>query len=266
MPPKKITNKKKDDTATEKKKTNENVLKYIQRYHLVLDLDGTLVASSGSMATYSKLMKSLDTHPNQEVVKKIKERIYVFDLGYMKMWTILRPGTKEFIDFIVNYFKVISVWSAGQQDYVEAIVDILFPPHMPKPAIVFTWDDCARDRSPLPSSTSEKERKAVCAASPSNPNEVNEFYKPLVELARHHSRKESEPLKRMLILDDRDDIAKYNPDNLILIPRYEPTFTLNELIKEDNAFNEFASWLMRPCVIMEEDVRNLDKSHIFASE
>jgi hypothetical protein len=242
----------------------------LQKHHLVIDLDATFVSSHMSMHSYHRLMKNLENMNDVQGAASIKARIYAFDVEGEKMWTVLRPGALEFIEFAMRYFRIVSVWSAGQKSYVDAVVNILFKPHMSRPALVFHWEDCARDRPPC--RNDQCDIKVKMAASPTTPDNVSEFSKPLIEMARHcarggdtDSRMENEPLARMLMLDDRNDIAKHNPNNLIHNPPFEPNLTIYSLSLPDTVLDDLAKWLMKPEVILAADVRALDKSRIFST-
>jgi hypothetical protein len=232
----------------------EENYKNIQKLHLVIDLDATFVSTSTDDNTYNKAVKILSSTPaGLEVLKK---RVYLFTVGKYKMWTILRPGALEFIEFASFYFKRISVWSAGQKDYVDQIVSFLFPGHIPRPSLVFNWDDCAQEvvAPKSPRKTSSK------AASPSNQEYVT-FTKPLMDMIPYSPK--GEGLEHMLILDDRKDIAEKNIENLVQIPPYEPNINYADLTGNDNCLDRFVEWLMRPDVIGEKDIRKVDKSKIF---
>lgn len=245
---------------------SEENFKNLQRLHLVIDLDSTFVSTRTDEASYHRAVKLLKTSPQGE--ETLLKRVYLFSIGGTRMWTILRPGALEFIEFASFYFKRISVWSAGQKDYVDQIVSFLFPAHIPRPSIIFNWDDCAQEVTTFSSIDEEddntgkeegesSERKA---ASPSNQEYIS-FTKPLVDIIPHAPKGES--IEHMLILDDRRDIAEKNIENLVQIPPYEPSITLSALSAQDNALDKFVEWLMKPEVINTKDIRKVDKSKIF---
>lgn len=222
-----------------------------QRFHLVLDLDATCVSSRGfnepqGEKEYQQIMEVIKDIAKTDVekAKKLFQRVHLFTLpDGQKMWSILRPDIFEFIEFSTYYFEKISVWSAGQDDYVNEIVSLLFPIYMPTPEIILTRSECEREK--------------------------NVLGKPLRKLVEYICSKQGgcgDPLQTMLIVDDRCDIAKDNLHNLVNIPQYDHPnkFTKQTLLNEkDTAFKDFTLWLMRPEVMSATDVRTLDKSRIF---
>lgn len=90
---------------------------------IVLDLDGTLIASShknrgdGIFTTYLDYDGSVDT-----------------------VWIHKRPGFDLFLETCFKLYTV-GVWSMGQPDYVDAVVK-LFPR---SPAFIYNWTHCDRD-------------------------------------------------------------------------------------------------------------------------
>lgn len=253
---------------------SEEAFANLQRLHLVIDLDSTFVSTRTDESSYHRAVKLLKTSPVGEEV--LTKRVYLFSIGGTRMWTILRPGALEFIEFASFYFKTISVWSAGQKDYVDQIVSFLFPAHIPRPSIVFNWDDCAQEVTTFSShddddddvggggGESEKSNGDATssrkAASPSN-QEFISFTKPLVDIIPHAPK--GDTLEHMLILDDRSDIAEKNIENLVQIPAYEPAISFNALTSPDTALDKFVEWLMKPEVINAKDIRKVEKSKIF---
>jgi len=254
---------------------SEENFKNLQRLHLVIDLDSTFVSTRTDEASYHRAVKLLKTTPQGE--ETLSKRVYLFSISGTRMWTILRPGALEFMEFASFYFKRISVWSAGQKDYVDQIVSFLFPAHIPRPSIVFNWDDCAQEVTTYSSVEEEEEsgegegssptgeedlsqQQQRKAASPSNQEYIS-FTKPLVDIIPHAPKGES--IEHMLILDDRRDIAEKNIENLVQIPPFEPAISLGALSTQDNALDKFVEWLMKPEVINAKDIRKIDKSKIF---
>lgn len=220
-----------------------------QRFHLVLDLDATLVSTSENMGSYKRFVAETAKieKANRAAAVEVRSRAHIFTLEGEKMWTLLRPNTREFIDFATRYFKRISVWSAGRADYVDQIVDLIFTPPMHRPGIVHTWDDCEVGGA-----------GGAGVASPSN-KRTDSFTKPLVRILA-----DGDTLSNIIILDDRSDIAECNSGNLILIPAFEPAMRADALQQPDVALDEFFEWLVRKDVAEAEDVRALNKDAIFS--
>jgi len=92
--------------------------------NLVIDLDETL------LHTYS------DRGLFENFEPKYGERKFELDHCY----GVLRPNVASFLGWCAGTFKHIGVWSAGQKDYVNDIVDLLFTGR--KPTFVWCWEDC----------------------------------------------------------------------------------------------------------------------------
>jgi len=90
---------------------------------IVLDLDGCLISSSKKNEGDGYLIRF--------------NNIYGKKKG---LWIYKRPG---FDDFIKKCFELsnVGVWSLGQPNYVNAVVEKIFPI---KPSFVYTWCDCDR--------------------------------------------------------------------------------------------------------------------------
>lgn len=244
-----------------------------QRFHLVLDLDATCVSTISfddpkGEAMYKQALESITEIEKVDAKKasELRKRIHLFSLGDQKMWTILRPFAFEFMEFAAYYFNRISVWSAGQEDYVNEIVSLLFPVYMPRPELVLSWSNCERTFVEYDGSGKvEKVEKTLSETSSNGNSDYHSFGKPLRHLNLYLKDKISTDLRHVMILDDRSDIAEDNINNLIQIPAYAPTsFTRNDLVYEtDTAFSDLTKWLMRPEVKNASDVRRVGKKHIF---
>lgn len=206
------------------------------KFKLVLDLDSTLVHSSGNMDDYQKLKVFSDPQ-----VVKLRNRVYTFDLidvveppgtgSTTSMWGVYRPHLFEFLTFASTYFSEIVIWSAGQFKYVHAVSDLIFDQIEPKPQIIKTYDDCHHNGTRV--------------------------HKPLSDLNLNPSQ--------VLCLDDREDTYSLNKRNGILIPVYEPKPTFGSIMSEDISLVQLMCWLSQPGVLKCDDVRKLDKSTIFTT-
>ena len=86
--------------------------------------------------------------------------------------------------------------------------------------------------------------------------------KPIIKMSNNF--KPHMGLHNTLILDDRNStFENVNPQNGILIPRYNPNEFVDDLRKHDDALYKFQRWLLKPEVITCNDLRNLDKNNIF---
>ena len=208
----------------------------LTKFKLVLDLDSTVVHSSGDMDDYQRL--NLYSDPR---AAEMRSRVYSFDLidvveppgtgSTTSMWGVYRPHVFEFLTFASTYFDEVIIWSAGQFKYVHAITDLIFDGIDSKPQTIKTYDDCRKTSSHV--------------------------YKPIAELNVNSSK--------ILCLDDREDTYSLNKANGILIPIYEPKPTPSAIMADDIALVQLMCWLSQPEVYKCEDVRRLDKSKIFTT-
>jgi TFIIF-interacting CTD phosphatase-like protein len=211
---------------------------------IVLDLDETLIHSNENI---NDLESSgiLD----QPGLLDLRKRIYSMQLDDVidkkgkgvktEIWGISRPHVKEFLIMCFSYFKIVAVWSAGQRKYVEAIVDYLFR-DIPRPHVIFTYDDCQQTENNL-------------LVKP-----LQKMFTTVPGLSKYMS------LENTFVIDDRaSTFTSVNPANGILIPAYKPTFDINALLTNDNALQKLSAWFMRPEVINCIDVKLLNKKNIF---
>jgi TFIIF-interacting CTD phosphatase-like protein len=197
--------------------------------NVILDLDNTLI---NTFDDYDSLIQL-------EIFKKpscldIRERVYFCNLQE-KYWGVTRPYAKEFISFCFDYFKTVGVWSAGERDYVDFIIETIFEDK--KPHYSLSRDDCYKD-------------------------DIGNLYKPLSII--FDTNNIFTP-KNTLIIDDNEYTMKMNRDNGILIPPYDPEPTIESIRKSDYAFPSICRWLIRPDVMYSDDIRKQCKLSIFTS-
>lgn len=159
-------------------------------------------------------------------------------------WGIMRPHLKKHLKFAFRYFRKVIIWSAGLKEYVNKITSFINNDNRKFDLVYHRWYCDVVD---------------------------GVHVKPLAKMINKHP--EIGPIEHMFIIDDREDIAVYNMDNLILIPTYSPKISvknreaieksIRELRKDDDAFEKLETWLMQPHVMKAKDVRTLDKSGIF---
>ena len=80
----------------------------------------------------------------------------------------------------------------------------------------------------------------------------------------HQALREMTPANTFA-LDDRDDTFAVNPLNGIRIPPYEPQFTSEGIMAEDEALLQLMYWLSLPHVRYATDIGKLDKTKIFTT-
>jgi len=206
---------------------------------IVLDLDETLIHTMEDMAGYQWL-KVADN-------PVLRNRCYTLNMidvsrphGHdrgkgqiTEMWGVYRPHVHRFLAFCFSYFKMVIVWSAGIGTYVRNVVDNLF---VEEPHAVFSRRHCTHmgriyDKN------------------------LNKIYKDR-ELSRY-----AKP-HNTIILDDRNVSYKTNtPNNGVLIPRYTPKASQDNILQDDHALLQMIEWLSHPSVIACKDVRMLTKQH-----
>lgn len=216
-------------------KSNTNV-----KRTLVLDLDSTLIYSSGDMDAYAKLNLYSDPRRLKHRLRVYKiEMIDVFGLPGVgektQMWGIFRPFVFEFLRIISQYYNIV-IWTAGQYKYGHAIVEKLFSTNDIRPVKILTNEDCSSREANL-----HKPLSKIYSLLP-EANETN-----------------------TLALDDRDETFQKNPYNGIQIPAYEPRFTAKGIMAVDQNLQKLLCWLSLPHVVGATDVRYLDKSKIFTT-
>jgi TFIIF-interacting CTD phosphatase-like protein len=208
---------------------------------IVLDLDSTLVNTCDEEETFNNL--EVYTNPRNS---KLRSRIYYFEIvdvcdtetspvgsGQLsKMWGVLRPHVYEFLEFCFEYFENVIVWSAGQKRYVHAICDFLFNEIGKQPSIIFTYEDCIRGQ--------------------------NFIHKPLSKIHRI-------PIETIVALDDNESTFSKNKDNGLHIPAYEPEFTFEGIMKDEDSLLNLIEWLKSSEVYYSSDIRKPDKTYCFIS-
>lgn len=144
---------------------------------LVLDLDETLIHATET---------PLD-HPPDFLVE-----------GYA---VYRRPHLADFLEACADCFD-LAVWSSASDDYVEAVVDAIFPD---RSHLHFVW---GRSRASL--------RRFIGYDEPRWEFDHRHYRKPLVK-----AKKRGWPLERILIVDDTPEKCVQNYGNAIYIQPFE---------------------------------------------
>lgn len=207
---------------------------------VILDLDETLVNTAVD-------------YPDDEHVREMKgylrSRLYDVRLpslsetrGSGEVYDVVgikRPGLEEFLEFCFNYFKVVTIWSAGKKIYVDHLVSYLFR-NIGMPHAIYTREDC----------------KVL---------DDGNFHKPISEMiSRESGFGGIMTLNNTLIIDDQVTNAIDNPGNIILIPQYLPELSPKGVMMDDGCFLKLKNWFLRNDVMSSSDVRRLDKGKIFS--
>ena len=224
-------------------------------FAIVLDIDETLVHTFDGVEYFIQM----GIFSNPDFLWLIR-RIYTLTIDDVvetpgqgvetRLAGLKRDYLDHFLKFCFSYFRYVIIWSAGKYKYVHAVVDKLFRDFLPRPDIIFTYDNCqitVENYNGRPERFTEKPLQRLIDAYP--------------DLGLS--------LKKMLILDDKFyTFARVNPGNGVMVPEYFPeTYDkypdLNKVAKEDVALVQFMNWLMLPEVINCPDLTQIRKDNIF---
>ena len=217
-------------------------------FHLVLDLDSTLINSIDEDDEDYDLIKEFKLYSNSRN-HELRKSIYFLNIRNInstddgkvtKMWGVFRPYLFEFLLFCSEYFEKIHIWSAGHKKYVHELIKKIFKDKgFEVPKNILTQKDCII-------------------------TDIN-VYKPLkkiFELQTSFGANE----KNTFAIDDRKDTFSKNIKNGILIPAYEPDVKNIDDILDDDCLLKIIKWLKTEEVYTCDDVRKLKKGNIFNQE
>lgn len=217
---------------------------------VILDLDATLISTQDSFDSFKQL--GIMKNPN---LLDIKRRCYCLKLTDVDtvagdnirydFWGIKRPYIEEFLLFCFNYFKLVIVWSAGEKNYVEAIVENIFK-GLRKPHLVWTKNDIVFDKD-------------------------ENGLKPITKMMTSDFKlKHLLKAEKILVVDDNDTTFVKNKKNAVYIPPFDPTLnlenheeTLKSFRENDTALLKLKYWLLLPHVRNCDDVTKIDMTTIF---
>lgn len=209
---------------------------------VILDLDETCLHTFKNIEDLEKL--GILTDPRYI---DLRRRIYVLNIvdlyekgdgETIQMWGIIRPGLRKFLKFCFSYFKYVIVWSAGVTKYVNAAVDYIFK-GFPRPHVVASRPECLNEGT----------EKDMILTKP-----ITRLIELVPEL------KDKINLENTYIIDDRIDYVKFNFDNGIIIPPYNPSPTIHSLRVEDYALAKIMIWLIEPDIMFSKDIRKTKKN------
>ena len=176
--------------------------------HLVLDLDETLIHSihHASAAEMQDVVAGLPLQGLRSQIFQInvtarsaRERNDPPELW----WVVKRPHLAAFLEFCFAHFETVSVWTAADQLYAEAIVEEIFR-DVGRPYLLWHRAMCERD-------------------------ELENLTKPLAKLAKVLNTS----VDNMCILDDRSTSFKDNRESAIWMPVWAPKPTKESLEAPD---------------------------------
>lgn len=165
---------------------------------LVLDMDETLIHTLGASAR----IELLTSYPNATAALQACGDLFgvrfertVRPSGTDREEDVLvikRPGVDEFLRRARKTFSHVLIWSAGQKEYVEKVIDGLFERH-PPPDLVMTYDDIH--------------------------HESNGYSKPL---SRVYEKVDAASPKNTILVDDCESNFIHDTNNGVKIKRYAP--------------------------------------------
>lgn len=196
--------------------------------HVVLDIDECLLhtfTEDIDWELYRDLRNDAAT----------RDRVAKISFGTNSFWFAKRPGLVEFLDFCFEHFETVTVWSAGVTPYVEAVVAKLFKKK--KPHLVMTRSHVLRN---------------------SLDPDVVSYSKPLLF---YFERMPQATPETTVLIDDRRENSKYDPENIIHIPEYDVTQDRDEIEQGDRTLRNLKEWLYS--LDRETDIRCFDHSRAF---
>lgn len=211
---------------------------------VVLDLDACLIVSFFDKHNTDEDHEAVDA---AHELKRVMENTRMQEMR-RRFYKIRSKGTNydfcglrrvdldAFISFCFRYFKYVIVWSAGDRNYVHAIVNEIFKHHH-RPHYVLTRDDLAYV-------------------------DDDDYYKPIRVINELYSG--VAPLDKTVFVDDKNDNFRENTGNGFTIPVCN-IFAKDGSISagEDTALRCLMNWLRKREVLQSEDIRSLDKSDAF---
>lgn len=160
--------------------------------NIVIDLDATLVHTFDD--EHWDLLEQIRDSSNTQLNTRVYVLDYVTNSRRNKSWGVIRPHTMEFLQYCIERFNKVVIWSAGVESYVHNIVDILFANMKRRPDVVWTSKNCRGGER--------------------NPQE-----KPLEWLYKQYPFMTS---KNTIIVDDNSVTFTENESNAICIPEFKP--------------------------------------------
>lgn len=208
-------------------------------YCIILDIDSTLIYSFDQEETDLLFNQGITLNPEYFDIYRRMYKLKLEDVfgkrgkgDKLEMWGILRPYVKEFLTFCSHYFKIVAIWSAGREKYVDALVDILFL-NLPRPHIIYSYHHCQYHNKILT--------------------------KPLLSMISQNSGLEHymSP-SNTFVLDDTLPTFSLNPDNGIHIPPFRPKPHPSDLRFNDTFLSQLVQWFTS--LDNDLDVRSIPKS------
>ncbi len=191
---------------------------------IILDLDNTLIKTYGKMKEFTQL--GIKNHLD------IVERCYILDFyngensrhPQSHRWGIKRPHLEAFLKYIFKNFDIVIVWSAGGEEYVNALVKAIFtnrPPHY-----IFHSGHCLRMGDDL-----TKPIALLFKHRPELANRIDENH--------------------IVMIDDREKNYLYNKGLGLVISAYDPDLTLESMREDDDGLLEAMKYIQNRIDLMD---------------
>lgn len=220
------------------------LIKSMSRQNIVVwDLDSTLIHSifyRKEDALKIEADPSFSYLKGRAVMKQIVDlsddgQIGQGNISYVLV--IFRPGAKEIINYSLENFDRVIIWSAGHKRYVRTITSLLIDPahvgYANKKITVLTREDC-------------------------NKIEGSFVLKDL--------KSKGFDLAKTIMIDDNVNTYSNNVENAIPIISYDPQNNKQHVEFEDNTLFEIMEWFKKNDIANVPDVRKVDKSNIYTKK
>lgn len=217
---------------------SEDLKKYI-----VLDLDATLINTFNTKSGKCILKMSKNNNDLAYLRSKMysintidwDEQGKEYEISFLG---VIRPYLEEFIEYLIERFDEIFIWSAGSKGYVNSVTEFIFNPHKYKPKIIFVNKETVFDGYTV----------------------IKPLEKLLEQFREKYSYIEDQPtLKNTYFIDDRADVGSMNKKNMIIVPPYHIE---NMEFKDDGTELEtFISEIDRKDTALKDLIRFFDKTH-----
>jgi TFIIF-interacting CTD phosphatase-like protein len=164
---------------------------------MVLDIDQTLLCTLSA---------------DDPIAQSVKQRSHKLNFGEgVDLVTIIRPGAKEFVQYVHKHFRKVVIWTAAQREYAEKVLKIIYGNNeIPD---LLSFENCY--------------------------DHHDYITKPLITLAEKYNFYQN----MVIIVDDSDTSTMLNKNNRVAIPAYVPVTGSEE---EDRALYKLMKFFDSP--------------------
>ena len=213
-----------------------------RKQNIILDLDHTLV--------HVHQMKEMDTFVAAKQLYFSKNKPgHILQSEEILFVGTKRPYLDMFLDYCLNRFVKVIVWSAGSTDYVKWVTDNLFKNAIRVPDFILSRPDTYFDKDNL-----------------AGIKNLEKLFMTVSGLDKENT----------FVLDDVQGTQSLNQTNGIVLPRYRKELSEMNLkcddikgtpkkVYDDRCLAVLMEFLSRKAVSGAGDVRELDKTNIFTA-